>query len=48
MAVESKPRFHPVAKHAFEHHDPYNPHPLWHNFRSLFRAIHEGNAGLNI
>jgi hypothetical protein len=35
-------------KHAFEHRDPYNPHPLWLNFRGLFRAIDEGNAGLNI
>jgi len=35
-------------KHAFEHRDPYNPHPVWHNFRGLFRAIDEGNAGLNI
>jgi hypothetical protein len=35
-------------KRAFEHRDPYNPHPLWHNFRGLFRAIGEGNAGLNI
>ncbi len=35
-------------KKAFEHRDPYNPHPVWHNFRGLFRAIDEGNAGLNI
>src|ERR1039457_6669309 len=35
-------------KPAFEHRDPYNPHPLWLNFRGLFRAIDEGNAGLNI
>jgi hypothetical protein len=35
-------------KRAFEHRDPYNPHPLWHNFCGLFRAIDEGNAGLNI
>jgi hypothetical protein len=35
-------------KHAFEQRNPYNPHPLWHNFRGLFRAIDEGNAGLNI
>jgi len=35
-------------KRAFEHRDPYNPHLLWHNFRGLFRAIDEGNAGLNI
>jgi SAM-dependent methyltransferase len=35
-------------KHAFEHRDPYNPKPVWLNFRGLFRAIDEGNAGLNI
>jgi hypothetical protein len=34
-------------KRAFEHRDPYNPHPLWHNFSGLFRAIDEGNADLN-
>ena len=37
-----------TLKHAFEHRDPYNPHPVWHNFLGLFRAIDEGNAGLNI
>jgi len=35
-------------KHAFEHRDPYNPRPVWLNFRGLFRAIDEGNSGLNI
>ena len=35
-------------KHAFEHRDPCNPRPVWLNFRGLFRAIDEGNAGLNI
>ena len=35
-------------KSAFEHHDPYNPKPVWLNFCGLFRAIDEGNAGLNI
>jgi hypothetical protein len=35
-------------KRAFEHHDPYSPRPVWQNFRGLFRAIYEGNAGLNI
>src|ERR1039457_2309605 len=35
-------------KSAFEHRDPYNPRPVWLNFRGLFRAIDEGNAGLNI
>jgi hypothetical protein len=33
--------------HAFEHRDPYNPYALKLNFRGLFRAIDEGNAGLN-
>jgi hypothetical protein len=35
-------------KHAFEHRDPHKPHPLWLKFRGLFRAIDEGNVGLNI
>jgi hypothetical protein len=35
-------------KHAFEHRDQYNPRPVWLIFRGLFRAIDEGNAGLNI
>jgi len=37
-----------TLKHAFTHHDPYNPKPIWTNFRGLFRAIDTGNAGLNI
>ncbi|MGO9199693.1 MAG: Eco57I restriction-modification methylase domain-containing protein [Limisphaerales bacterium] len=36
------------VKRAFEHRDPYNPKPIWQNFLGLFRAIDEGNAGLNI
>jgi hypothetical protein len=35
-------------KHGFEYRDPYNPRPFWQNFRDLFRAIDEGNAGLSI
>jgi len=35
-------------KHGLEHRDPYNPRPVWLSFRGLFRAIDEGNAGLNI
>ena len=35
-------------KSAFEQRNPYNPQPVWLNFRGLFRAIDEGNAGLNI
>ncbi len=37
-----------TLKRAFEHRDPYNPRLVWLNFRGLFRAIDEGNAGLNI
>lgn len=35
-------------KRAFEHKDPYNPKPVWQNFRGLFGAIDQGNVGLNI
>ncbi|MDP1766901.1 MAG: Eco57I restriction-modification methylase domain-containing protein [Methylotenera sp.] len=37
-----------TLKSAFEHHDPYNPLPIWHNFKGLFTAIDKGNATLNI
>ena len=37
-----------TIKKAFEHEDPYNPRPIWENFRGLFRSIDQGNAGLNI
>ena len=37
-----------TIKKAFEHQDPYNPRPIWDNFRGLFRSIDQGNAGLNI
>jgi hypothetical protein len=33
---------------AFSHSDPYNPKPIWENFRGLFRAVDRGNAGLKI
>ena len=28
---------------AFEHHDPYNPRPIWDNFKGLFRRIDVGD-----
>ena len=37
-----------TLKHAFEHRDPYNPLPLWLNFKGLFAAIDKGNSDLNI
>jgi len=33
---------------AYEHNDPYNPRPVWENFRGLFRAVNVGNPALNI
>ncbi len=37
-----------TVRSAFAHSDPYNPKPIWENFRGLFRAVDVGNAGLNI
>lgn len=37
-----------TIRRAYEHTDPYNPRPVWENFRGLFRAVNLGNAGLNI
>lgn len=33
---------------AYQHRDPYNPRPIWENFRGLFRAIDRGNDALGI
>jgi hypothetical protein len=33
---------------AYEHRNPYNPRPIWHNFQGLFRAIDRGNEALGI
>ncbi|HJT79252.1 MAG TPA: N-6 DNA methylase, partial [Gemmataceae bacterium] len=33
---------------AYRHADPYNPRPIWDNFRGLFRAVNEGSAPLDI
>jgi hypothetical protein len=33
---------------AFSYRDPYNPRPLWDNFRGMFRAVNLGNEDLNI
>ena len=37
-----------TIQRAYEHADPYNPRPIWDNFRGLFRAVDGGNAPLNI
>jgi len=31
-----------TLKDAFDHADPYNPRPVWENFKGLFRAIDNG------
>lgn len=33
---------------AFETVNPFNPTPVWENFKGLFHAINKGNAALNI
>lgn len=35
-------------KQAYNSRDLYNPRPIWHNFRSLFKAIDQGNSDLKI
>ena len=33
---------------AYRHSDPYNPRPIWDNFKGLFRAVNKGNPALSI
>ena len=37
-----------TLKNAFEHRDPYNPRPVWENFKGLFRSVDEGSEPLKI
>jgi hypothetical protein len=37
-----------TIKRAYAHRDPYNPRPLWENFRGMFRAINVGSEALDI
>ena len=37
-----------TVANAFEHSDPYNPKPVWDNFKGLFRGIDQGNENLSI
>jgi hypothetical protein len=37
-----------TLENAFIARDPYNPRPVWDNFKGLFRAIDEGNNELKI
>ncbi len=35
-----------VLRRAYEHQDPFNPRPVWENFRGLFRSINAGNQAI--
>ncbi len=37
-----------TVRKAYEHADPYNPRPIWENFRGLFKAVNLGNQALDI
>lgn len=37
-----------ILEKAFEHADPFNPRPVWDNFKGLFTAIDKGNHALNV
>ncbi len=37
-----------ILEQAFEHCDPFNPRPVWENFKGLFAAIDKGNHALNV
>jgi hypothetical protein len=37
-----------TIQRAYEHADPYNPRPIWDNFRGLFAAVNAGNPRLAI
>ncbi len=37
-----------TIRKVYQHRDPYNPRPIWENFRGLFDSINRGNAALGI
>ncbi len=37
-----------IIARAYQHADPFNPRPIWHNFTGLFRAVDNGNDLLNV
>lgn len=37
-----------ILERAYEQQNPFNPLPVWENFKGLFRAIDKGNAALQI
>ncbi len=37
-----------IITRAYLHNDPFNPRPIWENFKGLFRSVDEGNKALEI
>lgn len=37
-----------ILEKAFEHADPFNPRPVWDNFKGLFAAIDKGSTRLDV
>jgi hypothetical protein len=37
-----------IIARAYRHNDPFNPRPIWDNFKGLFRSVDEGNKALEI
>jgi type I restriction-modification system DNA methylase subunit len=37
-----------ILAQAYEQKNPFNPQPIWENFKGLFRAVDKGNATLKI
>lgn len=37
-----------IVTRAYHHADPFNPRPIWENFRGLFRSIDKGNLALKV
>ncbi|MGG6238373.1 Eco57I restriction-modification methylase domain-containing protein [Nodosilinea sp. AN01ver1] len=37
-----------TIQQAHDHQDPYNPRPIWENYKAVFRAVDQGNPALSI
>lgn len=37
-----------ILEKAFEHSDPFNPRPVWDNFKGLFSSIDKGNKVISV
>ena len=37
-----------IIARAYRHTDPFNPRPIWENFKGLFRAVDKGNDPLKV